>query len=423
MPATSVPALTVTSSPPERPDLGNLVDTALLSDAIDRGLVSVRTEGPLRILNYTPRAIYERAWNRATLTCRGLIVDEADRVVARPFPKFFGPSEPDAPPVPEGRPMTVTEKIDGSLGIAYHHPDGGIRLTTRGSLSSDQAVEATGIWWEKYAHVAFPPGVTPLFEIVYPGNRIVTDYGDMRDLVLLAVIDIATGADLPLDVIGWPGPQATRRDFGSFAELIDHVSSSQEAALEGYVVRFDTGHDRPHVRLKLKFPGYVATHRMLTGLTALRVWEIAAVTDAIRRGLDRRTAAHRLRLAPDVVDTLIDRAPDPVSSVRTDLSEEFWPWYDACVAEFRDAAEHLIGRYESLVRRARQESAPGDDRGFADTVMRLSSEAELHPGPMFAIARGRADAYPSIWVQLRPHGTGDTPQWPSCTRPVGAGNP
>ena len=410
-------------SPPAGPNVDDLVDAAVLSDAIDRGLVSVRAEGSLRILNYTPRAIYERAWNRATLTCRGLIVDAADRVVARPFPKFFGPSEPDAPPVPESRPMTVTEKIDGSLGIAYHHPDGGIRLTTRGSLSSDQAVEATGIWREKYAHVAFPPGVTPLFEIVYPGNRIVTDYGDMRDLVLLAVIDVATGADLPLDVLGWPGPQATRHDFGSFAELIDHVSSSREAALEGYVVRFDTGLDRPHVRLKLKFPGYVATHRVLTGLTALRVWEIVAVADAIRRGLDRRVAATRLRLAPEVVDTLFDRGPDPVSSVRADLPEEFWPWYDACVAEFGDAAERLIGRYESLVDQARRTSSPGDDRGFAEAVMRLSSEADLPSGPMFAIARGRGDAYTSIWVQLRPHGTGDTPQWPPGSGPAGAGNP
>lgn len=410
-------------SPLAGPHLHGLIDAAVLSDAIARGLVSVRAEGSLRILNYTPRAIYERVWNQATLTCRGLIVDDTDRVVARPFPKFFGPTEPDAPPVPEGRPMAITEKLDGSLGIAYHHPDGGIRVATRGSLSSDQAVEATGIWHEKYADVQFGHGSTPLFEIIYPGNRIVTDYGDMRDLVLLAVIDLRTGADLPTETIDWPGPHAQRHEFASLAELVDHVSTTQESAREGYVVHFDTGPDRPHVRLKLKFPGYVATHRMLTGLTALRVWEIAAVADAIRRGLDRRTAATRLRLAPDAVDTLFGRAPDPVSSVRTDLPEEFWPWYDACAAEFRGAAERLIGRYEALVDQARRTSSPGDDRRFAEAVLRLSSEADLPSGPMFAIARGRADAYPSIWLQLRPHGTGDTPRWPPATGPVGAGNP
>ena len=412
VPASSPDVPADRSLPPENPHLGSIVDGSLLADAIDRALVSVRAEGPLRILNYTPRATYDRAWNQATLTCRGLIVDEADRVVARPFPKFFGPAEPDAPPVPEGRPMVVTGKLDGSLGIAYQHPDGGIRVATRGSLSSDQAVEATNIWHEKYAGVRFRHGVTPLFEIIYPGNRIVTDYGDMRDLVLLAVIDVYTGADLPLEVINWPGPRAPRYDFGSFAELVDHVSSAQESAREGYVVRFDMGSDRPHVRLKLKFPAYVVTHRMLTGLTAARVWEIVAVADAACRGLTRRTAATRLRLAPEVVDTLFDRGPDVVRSVRADLPEEFWPWYDACVAEFHTAADGLIGRYESLVDQARRESTPGDDRGFAEATKRLSSQAGLPSGPMFAIQRGRPEAYTSIWVQLRPHGTGDTPQWP-----------
>ena len=413
-PASAVSALAVPWSPSGRPHLGSIVDESLLADAIDRGLVSVRAEGPLRILNYTPRATYDRAWNQATLTCRGLIVDADDRVVARPFSKFFGPGEPGAPPVPEGRPMVVTEKLDGSLGIAYHHPDGRIRVATRGSLSSDQAVEATSIWHEKYGDVRFRGGVTPLFEIIYPGNRIVTDYGDMRDLVLLAVIDVHTGADLPLDVIDWPGPRAPRYDFGSFAELVDHVASAGESAREGYVVRFDTGPDRPHVRLKLKFPAYVVTHRMLTGLTAARVWEIVAVADAACRGLSRRTAATRLRLAPEVVDTLFDRCPDLVSSVRADLPEEFWPWYDACVAEFHTAADGLIGRYESLVDQARQESAPGDARSFAEVTERLSSEADLPSGPMFAIQRGRPEAYTSIWVQLRPHGTGDSPQLPSA---------
>ena len=87
---------------------------------------------------------------------------------------------------------------------------GGIRLATRGSLNSDQATVATDIWQQKYPGVRFGHDVTPLFEIVYPDNRIVTDYGDMRDLVLLAVIDMATGADLPHEALDWPGPRAAR---------------------------------------------------------------------------------------------------------------------------------------------------------------------------------------------------------------------
>ena len=405
-----VTATPVESSPPAgRPHLSCLIDGSLLSDAIDEGLVSVRRDGDLRIFNYTPRATYSRCWNRATLLCRGLIVDAEDRVVARPFPKFFGAGEPDAPVVPEGMPMVVTEKLDGSLGIAYQHPDGGVRIATRGSLSSDQAVEATRIWHEKYRHVRFGHGVTPLFEIIYPANRVVVDYDGMSDLVLLAVIDMRTGADLPIKCLDWPGPVAEMHEVGSFADLAEHVATSAESAREGYVVRFDVGSHRPHVRFKFKFPEYVITHRIVTGLTSLRVWEVAAVADAVGRGLDAKTAASRLRMSRETVEAMVNRGPDPVSSLRADLPEEFWPWYDAVVEEFRTAAGRRVEQYESLVRRARAESVGGGDRGFAEAALRLSSEHGLHSGPMFAIHKGRPEAHASIWTQLRPTGGGDSP--------------
>ena len=392
-----------------RPVLDDLVGRAVLSDSIAAGLVSVRGEGGLRVLNYTARATYSRTWNQATLLCRGLIVDADDRIVARPFPKFFGPAEPDAPPVPEEAPMVVHEKLDGSLGIAYHHPAGGIRLATRGSLSSDQAVEGTRIWRERYGHVRFGEEVTPLLEIIYPDNRVVVDYGGMRDLVLLAVIDIRTGADLPLACLDWPGPVAAGHEFGSFAALADHVANSPESAREGYVVRFDTGSDRPHVRFKFKFPEYVVAHRIVTGLSSLRVWEVAAVTDALERGLDLTTMSRRLRMDPATVEAIANRTPDPVDGLRADLPEEFWPWYDAAVREIRAAAGCRIDEYESLVGMVRSESGATGGRDFAEAALRLSSERGLASGPVFALNKGRTDVYASIWTELRPAGGGETP--------------
>ena len=92
--------------------LRNLCDPALVDEAIGAGLVSVQTDERLRILNHTAKATYSRHWNEATVACRGLILDDADRVVARPFPKFFGPSEPDAPALPTHQEMEVTAKLD-----------------------------------------------------------------------------------------------------------------------------------------------------------------------------------------------------------------------------------------------------------------------------------------------------------------------
>lgn len=389
--------------------LRDLIDEELLADAVAERMVSVRHDGDLRIFNYTPRATYSRHWNPATLLCRGLIVDADDRVIARPFPKFFGASEPDAAPVPQGVPMVVTAKFDGSLGIAYHHPAGGVRLATRGSLASEQAVEATRIWNEQYSKVRFGHGITPLFEIVYPANRVVVDYGDMRDLVLLAVIDIRTGADLPIGCMDWPGPVAEMHSFDSFAELAGHVAAGSGSGGEGYVVRFDTGADAPHVRFKFKFPDYVVAHRIVTGLNSLRVWEVTAVADVMARGIGAKMAAARLRLDPATVDAIAQRGADPVGSLRADLPEEFWSWYDAEVNGFRAAAGRRMEQYEALVRQARAESGSSGGREFAEAALRLSSEHDLPSGPLFALNKGREETCASIWTQLRPEDGGDNP--------------
>ena len=388
-------------------ELGDVCDPALVDEAVGAGLVSVQMNGRLRILNYTARATYSRSWNEATVACRGLILDGVGRVVARPFPKFFGPSEPDAPAIPTGQPMEITAKLDGSLGIAYPHPEGEVRLATRGSLTSHQAIEATRIWHEKYRHIVIPEGVTPLFEIIYPDNRVVLDYGDMRDLVLIALIDIETGADIETSNLDWPGPRAESASFADFEVLVDHIATAGEADREGYVARFAAGEAGPHIRFKLKFPSYVAAHRVAFGLTSTRVWEAAAVRAAARIGVPAKAAAARLRLSPETVAGLLGHGEDPVEGLRTALPEEFLPWYDSEVASCTARADERIRLYESLARRAAAGAAGDSDRAFAAAAQRLAADNGVHPGPIFALRNGRVDARLSIWAQTKPSGLGD----------------
>ena len=387
--------------------LRDVCDPALVDEAIGAGLVSVHADGSLRILNYTAKATYSRHWNEATVACRGLILDDADRVVARPFPKFFGPSEPDAPAIPTGRQMEVTAKLDGSLGIAYTHPEGDVRLATRGSLASDQAIEATRIWHEKYRHVAIPERVTPLFEIIYPDNRVVLDYGEMRDLVLIALIDTETGADIDSAAVAWSGPRAETVSFADFGALLDRIASDNESDREGYVARFAADEARPHTRFKLKFPAYVAAHRVVFGLTSVRVWEAAAVSAAARMDVSTKAMTSRLRLDPKTVAGLLGHGDNPVKGLRGTLPEEFLPWYDAAVAEVTAKADERIRLYESLTRQAATDAADDSDRAFAAAAQRLAADNDMHPGPIFALRNGRADARLAIWGQTKPSGHGD----------------
>ena len=390
-------------------ELGDVCDPALVDEAVGAGLVSVQTDGRLRILNYTARATYSRSWNEATVACRGLILDGDGRVVARPFPKFFGPSEPDAPAIPAGQPMEVTAKLDGSLGIAYTHPEGGVRLATRGSLTSRQAIEATRIWHEKYRHIVVPEGVTPLFEIIYPDNRVVLDYGDLRDLVLIALIDIETGADVDASSLDWPGPRAETASFAHFEALMDHIATAGGTDREGYVARFEADEAAPHIRFKLKFPSYVAAHRVAFGLTSARVWEAAALRAAARMGVPAKAAAARLRLSPETVAGLLGQGEDPVEGLRAALPEEFLPWYDREVAGCTARADERIRLYESLAHRAAADATDDSDRAFAAAAKRLAADNGVHPGPIFALRNRRAHARLAIWSQTKPSGLGDRP--------------
>ena len=76
-----------------------------------------------------------------------------------------------------------------------------------------------------------------------PENQIVVDYGDMEEVVLLGVVETATGAERPLvnDVF----PVVRRYDgFRDFNEIL----KIQDVGREGFVVKFDCG-----VRVKVKF--------------------------------------------------------------------------------------------------------------------------------------------------------------------------
>jgi len=250
--------------------LSDIMNPDAFLEMAEQGYVSARAhpEDPdLFILNYTHSCQYDRAWNDVTRQCRGLIVrglNEDAEIIARPWPKFFnyGEHEVDINPT---APARVQEKYDGSLGILYLAPDGMHAIATRGSFESEQALHATALWRDRYEGLSIIPKVwTFLFEIVYPGNRIVVDYGDLDDLVLLDVLSVYSGLPLRKQP-RWPGPIAHTLEYANLQEALE--SDAAENA-EGFVVTYPNG-----MKLKIKHEDYVRLHRIVTGLNEKTVWE------------------------------------------------------------------------------------------------------------------------------------------------------
>jgi RNA ligase len=265
--------------------LYDVVNEQELAKSIADGLVSARphNELPLTILNYTPACQFGRHWSETNKACRGLIYNhETMEVVARPFPKFMNWDESGAPYPPTG-PALRMPKMDGSLGILYSHVtetfevDGvtydsrKYAIATRGSMHSEQAEWATKFFNKTVmlGEKMFRPkeDKTYLFEIIYPENRIVVDYGEYEGLVLIDVIDNATGfPDTDeFDNCAWPD-KVVRKPVAGFDSGQDQDIPAGD---EGFVYLWPTR----NFRTKMKAAEYVRIHRLVSGLTEKSIWQ------------------------------------------------------------------------------------------------------------------------------------------------------
>lgn len=288
-----------------------MINIELLKQMINDGFVHAQKHPThdLFIYNYTPKAQYERVWNDVTLMCRGLILDAQYNIVARPFTKFFNLGEQENQAIPN-EPFKVFEKLDGSLGIMYF-VDNEAFIASRGSFTSEQATKANAILRSKYAQIlrGLDASKTYLFEIIYPENRIVVDYGATEDVILTAIIDTATGVDLPLSDIGF----LMVKEYHGIKDMFT-LSTLSEDNREGFVVQFANG-----LRYKVKFEEYLRIHRIVTQVSNINIWEYLA--------------------AEMPFDDILDRVPDEfydwVKATSTDLKAQFEAIEGQCQADFK----------------------------------------------------------------------------------------
>lgn len=343
--------------------LYDVCEPGVLSEMLETRMVKVQRHPTLdlSIYNYTQLCAFHGQWNDVTRACRGLIVDRDGFVVARPFAKFFNLAEHDGSALPSG-PVHVTDKLDGSLGIIYRD-DNSWAVATRGSFTSDQALHASAVLKSRYSTAQLRPDWTYLTEVIYPQNRIVVDYGDLDDLVLLGAVDTETGRSVPLEAAGasWPGPVVEQFDYSSLEEAL---AAPERPGAEGLVVHFVDA----DIRVKVKQDDYVRLHRLVTGVSERRVWE------ALSQGLD---LSQWLEAVPDEFFTFVTSTRDRM------LSE-----HAASVADLESRLVEL---------QARLGDAPRKE--YAEHIMAMR-DYPLHRG-LFSLLDGKSVS-DLVWRSLRP---------------------
>ena len=248
------------------------VEWDVLNTYIEQGLIvaNKHPEYDIWILNYSPKAQSKRFWDIYTMSCRGMIIDVDGKILARPFQKFKNYEEHDPSEIDMSMPFEIYEKMDGSLIIVfYYEPRMTWIVASRGSFISEQSSEATKMLGLKYEKLN--TNCTYLFEILYPENRIVVDYGDRRELVLLGNIITKTGEEIPHnEVVTLYSNYFTvvKQYFMNNVKDLSELKALEEDNREGFVIKFENG-----FRVKVKFSEYIRLHGILTNVSNLTVWE------------------------------------------------------------------------------------------------------------------------------------------------------
>ena len=338
---------------------------------IKDGYISERkhSECDYYIYNYTQKTQYEGLWNEDTMNCRGLILDGEGNIIARPFKKFFNIGEygdtANLGKIPNYTWFDVWDKMDGSLGILYRMPNGEHRIATRGSFESEQSKIGTEMLSDYIIDILDTNNYTFLFEIIYPENRIVVDYKDQKDLVLLAGINKETGEELSYENLLELGQRSDlpvaqyygRVSYNRFAFL--KVENDIAEGKEGFVLKFDNG-----LRVKIKSEEYVRLHRIVTGLNSKSIW------DLLRRG--------------ENLELLLERVPD-----------EFYDWADQVKTDFENNYKSIEHSCDVIVKSCRLKERKEVAEYF------LQKEHKIYSGILFTMYDNKP--YKEvIWKMLKP---------------------
>jgi len=364
------------------------LDWNVINDYLDRDLL-ISQKHPTKdlwILNYSKTTQYSRAWDEITLACRGLVVNGAGTIVARPFAKFFNKEEHEAKvnteglfdengteaylnshaigDIPTDLPFEVFEKMDGSLGILFFY-DGEWIFASRGSFTSDQAIKGREMFNEYSMYdLSIQETCTYIFEIIYPENRIVIDYGTDEQLVLLGAINTETGEEMSYDdVCGWYHKTFSIVPRYDGIEDFTLLKGMEEDNKEGFVVKFSNG-----FRMKVKFEEYCRLHSIVTNVSNKIIWKHLMNGESFE----------------DLLDRVPDEFYDWVQKTKIGLEHDYKSIEKECLLQYVHVQQEMI-----------------DAQAFQKKDFAMKVKDHKYSGILFAMW-DKKDYSKTIWKLVRP---------------------
>jgi len=354
------------------------LDIEEVKKRIDDGLIMVNKHPflDLYIFNYTKKTQYQRLWDEYTIMCRGLIVDGQNNILNNPFQKFYNLGETEETTIqnlPNEMP-SITEKLDGMLGILYDENER-VAITTRGRFDSPYAEWATNwLRLKGYSIDDFRDECTYLFEIIYPKSKIIVNYGNRAELVLLAVRNNNNGYEIDYIKEAKELGLSYVKEFSAeslngsdkISDALNYLKKCKGRDYEGFVCKYSNG-----LRVKIKSADYMRLHKILVGLSSKGIWEI-------------------LRDKGSVED-ILENVPD-----------EFYNWVKKVETRITTEKENIMNRAEIIAKDAKKLNSRIEQSEY---IRKCTENCQDIRGVAFFLLDDRVDkAEFSAWKRVRPSG-------------------
>lgn len=297
--------------------------------------------------------------------CRGLIFNKQNRLISRPYHKFFniGEREETQPHLVDLDLLfdhVIMEKMDGSMirplvlqyptevDIFLNHYN--VQLATKMGVTDigRQSHCAMNQEKEKWLFEQFNKQKTPLLEYVSPRNQIVVSYAK-DNLVLTGMRDNLTGeytlpTDSPFDMV----PTYGAFNGTIFKDLDAYIAHSRTRTdCEGDIVRFWNGH-----MLKNKNDWYVRLHKVVDRIQTTR-----HIVDIVLN---------------EEMDDLLPKLPPHQRERVENYTQKFWAAFQAMENRMSDTLIEVTDKYANNRKRIALEWVPAvQDKQYASFIFSM----------------------------------------------------
>ena len=270
--------------------------------------------------------------------------------------------------------------VHNSCGIVYNHQNEW-RVNTRGAFESEQAIWATEFLNTNIRTELMNPNWTYLFEIIYPENRIVVNYGNLRTLRLTGIIVTETGEELWIDELRTEADKIGCEvvEAFEFTSLEEMFAAREKLTVneEGYVITYKNGY-----KFKLKGEMYCKVHRAISHMTPLSFWR------AVDFETTMRLPKEFLELLPEEFRDTVDALTKVTEDLHVNMYENVCKLADS-LPKFDDSAAGKKARYMWI-----KENIPVE---FTSDVLGITSAREFGDGNDWKVRE-------TIHRRLRPNG-------------------